>query len=95
MVAAMSLALAGVGVDAIAADYAETDAQMATRYEEWLAAAAPEHLEEMRDDLRCPPERIVGVMEHLSQRWGGTEGYLEAAGMSHADISQLQSKLIT
>jgi len=49
----------------------------------------------MRDDLRCPPERIVGVMEHLSQRWGGTEGYLEAAGMSRADISHLQSKLIT
>jgi protein-tyrosine phosphatase len=95
MVAAMSLALAGVGVDEIAADYAETDTQMATRYEEWLAAAAPEHLEEMRDDLRCPPERIVGVMEHLGERWGGTEGYLEAAGMSHADISQLQSKLIT
>jgi protein-tyrosine phosphatase len=94
MVAAMSLALAGVGVDAIATDYAETDSQMATRYQEWLAAAAPEHLEEMRDDLRCPPERIVGVMEHLNQRWGGAEGYLEAAGMSHADIAQLQSKLI-
>jgi protein-tyrosine phosphatase len=95
MVAAMSLALAGVGVDSIAADYAETDSQMATRYEEWLAASPPERLEEMRDDLRCPPERIVGVLEHLEQRWGGTEGFLEAAGMSHADISQLQSKLIS
>jgi protein-tyrosine phosphatase len=95
MVAAMSLALAGVSVDSIAADYAETDSQMATRYEEWLAAAAPERLEEMRDDLRCPPERIVGVLEHLDQTWGGTEGYLEAAGMSDADISQLKSKLIS
>jgi protein-tyrosine phosphatase len=95
MVAAMSLALAGVGVDAIAADYAETDSQMAKRYEEWLAASPPEHLEEMREDLRCPPERIVGVLEHIDNRWGGVEGYLEAAGMPHADIGQLQTKLIS
>ena len=93
MVAAMILALAGVGDDSIAADYAETDSQMATRYEEWLAASPPERLEELREDLRCPPERIVGVLEHLQERWGGAAGYLEAAGMSQADISQLQSKL--
>jgi protein-tyrosine phosphatase len=93
MVAAMSLSLAGVNVDSIAADYAETDAQMATRYQEWLAAAPPELLEEMRQDLICPPERIVGVLEHLDQRWGGVEGYLEAAGMAAADVSTLRSKL--
>jgi protein-tyrosine phosphatase len=93
MVAAMSLALAGVDVDSIAADYAETDAQMATRYAEWLAAAPPEQLKEMREDLRCPPERIVAVLERLDQRWGGVEGYLEAAGMPAADISTLRSKL--
>ena len=93
MVAAMSLALAGVDVDSIAADYAETDSQMATQYEEWLAAAPPAQLEEMREDLRCPPERIVAVLERLEQRWGGVEGYLTTAGVSKADISQLQSKL--
>jgi protein-tyrosine phosphatase len=95
MVAAMSLALAGVGVDSIAADYAETDSQMATRFEEWLAAASPEHLQDMRDDLRCPPERIVGVLQHLDKRWGGVEGYLEAAGMPPSDISDLRAKLIS
>jgi protein-tyrosine phosphatase len=94
MVAAMTLALAGVGVDSIAADYAETDAQMATRYAEWLAAAPPEQLQVMRDDLRCPPERIVGVLEHIEKRWGGVEGYLESAGMPPADISRLKSKLV-
>ena len=93
MVAAMSLSLAGVDVESIAADYAETDAQMATRYQEWLAAAPPELLDEMRQDLTCPPERIVGVLEHLDQRWGGVAGYLEAAGMTAADISTLRSKL--
>jgi protein-tyrosine phosphatase len=95
MVAAMSLALAGVSIDAIAADYAETDSQLATRYEEWLAAASPERWQEMRDDLRCPPERIVGVLDHLQERWGGVEEFLRAAGMSAADITRLQSKLIS
>jgi protein-tyrosine phosphatase len=93
LVAAMSLALAGVGVDAIAADYAETDSQMAARYEEWLAAATPDKLQEMRDDLRCPPERIIGVLDHLEQKWGGAEAYLEAAGLSSTVITRLKSKL--
>jgi protein-tyrosine phosphatase len=94
MVAAMSLALAGVELDSIASDYAETDSQMATRYEEWLAAATPEQLSDMRDDLRCPPERIVGLLERLDERWGGVEGYLDAAGLPSADISRLRAKLI-
>jgi protein tyrosine/serine phosphatase len=93
MVAAMSLALAGVGVQSIAADYAETDVQMAARYKEWLAAAPPDQLEWMRADLQCPPERIAGVLEHLDQRWGGVEGYLQAAGLPADDISGLRSKL--
>ena len=93
LVAAMSLALSGVAVDSIAADYAETDWQMSARYEQWLAAATPEKLDEMRDDLRCPPERIIGVLEHLEERWGGAEAYLEAAGLSSTAISRLRSKL--
>ena len=95
LVAAMTLALAGVSVDAIAADYAETDSQMAARYEAWLAASPPEKLQEMRDDLRCPPERIIGVLQHLEQRWGGAEAYLDAGGLSTADAKRLRSKLIT
>jgi protein tyrosine/serine phosphatase len=89
----MSLALAGVDVDSIAADYAETDIQMATRYEEWLAAAPPEQLQDMRQDLRCPPERIVAVMERLDEKWGGAEGYLEAAGVPSTEIATLRAKL--
>jgi protein-tyrosine phosphatase len=93
LVAAMSLALAGVELDAIAADYAETDAQMSSRYEEWLAATSPDKLEEMRDDLRCPPERMTSVLDHLDQRWGGAEAYLEAAGLSSTAITRLRLKL--
>ncbi len=93
LVAAMMLSLADVDPEAIGADYAETDAQLATRYEEWLAKATPERLEEMRDELRCPPEWMLGTLEYAAQTWGGVESYLEAAGVTPADIDRLSAKL--
>jgi hypothetical protein len=47
----------------------------------------------MREDLRCPPERMVAVLEHLDTQWGGVEGYLETAGVSSTEIATLRSKL--
>jgi protein-tyrosine phosphatase len=93
LVAAMLLSAAGVPDEAIAADFSETDAQLALRYQEWIAAAAPERRSEMREEFRCPPDRILGVLDHLRQRWGGVHGYMEAAGMSSAAIGRLTVKL--
>jgi len=93
LVAALMLSLAGVDPEAIGADYAETDVQLAGRYEEWLAKAAPERLETMRDELRCPPEWIIGTLENVERKWGGVEAYLEAAGLSQTAITRLQAKL--
>ena len=93
LVAAMLLALADVKRDAIAADYAETDENLASRYDEWLAGAAPERVEAMRDELRCPPEWMLGALDHVSGLWGGVGPYLTAAGMAPSDILRLQTKL--
>ena len=93
LVAAMLLSLAGVEPAAIGADYAETDIQLAARYEEWLAAARPDRVESMRDELRCPPEWMLGALEHLESKWGGVDAYLEAAGLPSSAITRLQSKL--
>jgi protein-tyrosine phosphatase len=93
LVAAMLLSIAGVPDDAIATDFAETDAQLALRYQEWLAAAAPERRSEMREELTCPPDRILGVLDHLRQRWGGVHGYMAAMGLTPATIDQLSAKL--
>jgi hypothetical protein len=89
----MLLSVAGVPDAAIATDFAETDAQLALRYEEWIAAEAPERRSEMREELRCPPDRILGVLEHINQRWGGIQGYMEASGLSAAAIDRLSAKL--
>ena len=93
LVAAMLLALAGVPDAAIAADFSESDQQLAGKYREWIAAAAPERRAEMREELRCPPERILGVLEHLRRKWGGIRGYLLAAGMSVIAIDRLGARL--
>jgi len=87
------LSLAGVTDDAIAGDFAETDAQLAARYQEWIAAAAPERRSEMREEFRCPPDRILGVLEHLKKKWGGVADYLAASGMKPQSIDRLGHKL--
>ena len=93
LVAAMLLSLAGVEPEAIGADYAETDAQLATRYAEWLSNAAPERLEAMRSELRCPPEWMLNTLDYVVQRWGSVDSYLEAAGVAQANIDLLGAKL--
>jgi protein-tyrosine phosphatase len=93
LVAAMALALANVEDKAIGEDYAATDIQMATRYKEWMASAKPEDLDILRNELRCPPEWMLSALDHLDERWGGVANYLEAAGVSAAAITRLQSKL--
>jgi protein-tyrosine phosphatase len=93
VVAAMMLSLAGVEPGAIGADYAETDAQLATRYVEWLAKAAPDRVDEMRAELQCPPEWMLRTLEHVVEKWGGVELYLEAAGVPPANIDRLAAKL--
>jgi hypothetical protein len=47
----------------------------------------------MRDELRCPPEWILGVLDRLEQKWGGVEGYLEESGMSPTNIDRVSTKL--
>ncbi|HET6311393.1 MAG TPA: tyrosine-protein phosphatase [Candidatus Nitrosotalea sp.] len=93
LVAAMLLSLAGVPDDAIASDFAETDAQLAVSYQEWIAAALPERRGEMREEFHCPPDRILGVLEHLTRKWGGVPAYLEASGVKPESIDRLGAKL--
>ena len=93
LVAAMLLSLAGVPPEHIAADYGETDQQLAKQYEVWISEAEPDKRDVFRDELRCPPERILGVLEQLERKWGGVEGYLEASGMTPANMYRLAAKL--
>ena len=94
IVAAMLLDLAGVPREHIAFDYGETDTCLAAQYRVWLEEAAADAREEIRSDLCCPPDRILGVLEHLDANWGGVASYLEAAGVPQANLDVLESKLL-
>ena len=89
----MLLSLSDVPSEHIAADYGETDLQLAQQYEVWIGEAAPETQDAYRDELRCPPERILGVLDHMERRWGGVQSYLEAAGMAPDAIDMVSAKL--
>jgi len=93
LVAAMLLELAGVPRGEIAADYGQTDIQLAQRYALWIAEAEPERRDAFRAELQCPPERILGVLEHLDRRWDGVAGYLEASGVATQSIDALMQLL--
>ncbi len=93
LVAAMLLALAGVSPEDIAEDYRQTDVQLARQYEVWINEAEPDKREAFRVELQCPPERILGVLDHMERKWGGVEGYLEAAGTPAPVIDILRAKL--
>jgi protein-tyrosine phosphatase len=93
LVAAMLLSLAGVQDGDIAADYGETDVQLASQYEVWIEEAPAEKRAAFRAELMCPPERILGVLEHIDRRWGGVASYLEDAGMAPAAIDRVAAKL--
>jgi protein-tyrosine phosphatase len=93
LIAALVLALADVPPDEIAADFGETDLQLADAYEKWISQAPADKRDEMRDELRCPPERILGVLEYLETQWGGVASYLEASGMAPVAIEKLSTKL--
>ena len=93
LVAAMLLSLAGVAPEDIAADYGETDLQLARQYEVWISEAPPEKRDLFRDELRCSPDRILRVLDHFERKWGGVAAYLEDAGMKPSAIDEVASKL--
>lgn len=93
VVSAMILELAQVPREHIAADYGETDVQLAQQYAVWIGEAEADKQDAFREELRCPPERILGVLDQLDREWGGVAGYLESAGMSAANIEKIGAKL--
>ncbi len=89
LVAAMLLDLAGVSRDHIAADYGETDVQLAKQYDVWISQAAPEMRDEIRGDLCCSADRILGVLDHVDATWGGVAAYMDACGVPPDAIDRL------
>ncbi len=89
LVAALLLALADVEPAAIAADYAQSSANLA---EEYLRRYPQSDAARILDALRCPPEGVYNMLDFLT-RAGGVRAYLAQIGLAAADIGRLRSRL--
>ncbi|WP_152361634.1 tyrosine-protein phosphatase [Microlunatus speluncae] len=92
---ALALVVAGVAPELISADYALT--------EQRLAEEAAAHLETLTDSREreivrglqpTPPTNITRVLDHLTERYGSVEGFLEAGGMTATQRSALRVRLV-
>jgi protein-tyrosine phosphatase len=92
IVVALILRMAGVGIEAVAADYALTDASVLLR--RGLADGMSE--EEVRARtflLGAPHEGMVRFLGDVDARYGSAAGYLERAGLDGAAARALAQRL--
>lgn len=95
LVAAMLLRLAGVGIEAIAEDYALSEVHLAPRLEKWLAETADdEERERLRQISATPAPSMQRVLDELERRYGSVASYLEAGGASREDVERARTRLL-
>ena len=90
VIASMLLAVADVEPGEIAEDYAISSDYIREAY---LAAHPPERWPAVLEDVRCPPEQVYNMLEHLESRYGGVMAYLRRIGLSEGEIDRMRSRL--
>jgi protein-tyrosine phosphatase len=94
IVAALLLSLVGVPTAIISADYAESQERLWPLYEKGLAVDMDEEEADFWTQPTATEEMMNMMLEHVETRYGGTEKYLLASGLSSEDIGQLKSRLL-
>ena len=95
LVAALSLALAGVSADVIAEDYALSDQYLQALYQEILSNQPNDEARaQLAAVLTSKPESMLGALEYLEHHFGSVEAYLKACGLDDATLERLRSKLL-
>lgn len=94
LVAALILRVAGAGIDTIAADYAESEANWAPSVEAWVAEA-PDDVERRKRRLLSvmPAQAMHDVLVDLEREHGSAGGYLTAAGVDEQALERLRTRL--
>jgi protein tyrosine/serine phosphatase len=89
----MALWLAGVELEAIAADHALSDESWGPHNAEWLAAAPDEQERERRRRISQPAGRtLIEVLEEIEER-EGIRNLLVGAGADEAALDRLVARL--
>lgn len=94
LVSALLLRTAGVGIDAIAEDYAASEASWAPTVGEWIAEAPDERERRLRQLLAIMPAAAMrDVLVELERRYGSVPGYLTRAGAEAAALGRVRERL--
>lgn len=96
VIAAMLLALVGVDDEAIAADYAETNAQIAHLVTQWFEDAARENrdMRKLKRNSGAEPETILDTLAYIRETYGGVAEYLQGCGVSLAQLEQIRARFV-
>jgi protein tyrosine/serine phosphatase len=91
---ALLLAVAGVRDDAIAGDYACSEAHVTEVIARWIDETDDE-AERRRRAMRgpAPVGVMVGFLRQLESRYGGASEYLRASGVSDATLERIRNRL--
>jgi len=96
IVTALLLSLAGVPREIIAEDYALSEVLLEPSFSAWVkerSRAGGQHVERPLW-MFSPPEKMLGLLEHLDREYGGVEGYLEAVGVTQEEMAAIRTHLI-
>lgn len=96
IVVALLLSLAGVPRETIAEDYAISEARLEPANAAWLEEQAriQGHPIERPHWMYTRPEKMAALLAYLDQHYGGVEGYLEACGVTQAEMAQVREHLL-
>ncbi len=94
LIAALLLRVGGVEREAVADDYALSGRNLEAMHTAWISAAEDETARELRIRISATPaEAMLGVLETLDERYGGVEGYLQAAGVDDEALTAIRARL--
>jgi protein-tyrosine phosphatase len=94
LVSALILRLAGVSVEDVASDYAESEERLAESHALWVAEAPDEEERTRRLVFAQAPAGVMeDVLRELESRHGSVGEYLVAAGVSPETLRALRTRL--
>jgi protein tyrosine/serine phosphatase len=93
-ITALLLRMAGVPMDVVAADYAESQERLRPLYEELIAEAGGEEKLGFWQKPTVTEEMMLIMLNHLDETYGGVERYLEWAGLSPDELTKLRDLLV-
>jgi protein-tyrosine phosphatase len=95
VVVALALSIAGVPPEIIAADYAQTQSQLAAILRQ--LSRNDLYVNETTDPERVPPAsaaKMLGVLAAIDEDYGGVLSWLDQHGWSEQDTDRLRAKLL-